>query len=237
MPDNINRYSVSSQGIERSRAHPVSSLSRIRIFPFYSRLELDTLWFLVPSILLQHLQRRIFRLNGGKGVKAWKKIFSCNKSLFSTIFRASSLARKMVDSPLVYRVQVWTCKPNLTLNNKPIKLGWNGGSIQRFYPQQLTFSFVYVLAILNLAENIIFIFRVLFRGKSNLNGNWDSRGNYDHTCFLWELRKGNICIIKEITKKFFISNNNLLLLEILIILNNVNRSFDKVNIGELFRRK
>lgn len=128
-------------------------------------------------------------------------------------------------------------KPNLTLNNKPIKLGWNGGSIQRFYLQQLTFSFVYVLAILNLAENIIFIFRVLFRGKSNLNGNWDSRGNYDHTCFLWELRKGNICIIKEITKKFFISNNNLLLLEILIILNNVNRSFDKVNIGELFRRK
>lgn len=128
-------------------------------------------------------------------------------------------------------------KPNLTLNNKPIKLGWNGGSIQRFYLQQLTFSFVYVLAILNLAENIIFIFRVLFRGKSNLNGNWDSRGNYDHTCFLWELRKGSICIIKEITKKFFISNNNLLLLEILIILNNVNRSFDKVNIGELFRRK
>lgn len=145
------------------------------------------------------------------------------------------LARKMVDSPLVYRVQVWTCKPNLTLNNKPIKLGWNGGSIQRFYLQQLTFSFVYVLAILNLAENIIFIFRVLFRGKSNLNGNWDSRGNYNHTCFLWELRKGNICIIKEITKKFFISNNNLLLLEILIILNNVN--CDKVNIGKLFRRK
>lgn len=188
LPDNINRYNVSS------RYWTQASLSCIQSLEFFHFILASSL--ILYDFSLQaffwtthdsNIYRRTFRLNGEK---VWKREenFRCNKSLFPTIFEFLLWFEMMASADLpVYHCKI-ELKPNLTLNINQLN-GMQWRLLEILSNRFLLFTW----AILNLMEIVIFILSFEFYFEENLIlMEIEILVGIMMTHFLWELCKGNI---------------------------------------------